>query len=306
MSGRALVIGEALIDVVVDVSGASHEHVGGSPANVAIGLGRLGRPVTLVTRYGADHRGTMIDRRMRDSGVEVEGGLVEGETTSTAVATLDATGVANYAFDIRWRPSIERGAHTPVVVHTGSLGAYLEPGYDTVARLVDEHRTTATITFDPNVRPTLMEVATARARVESLVSRADVVKVSDEDLEWLYPGVVPEVVLREQWLPMGPRLVVLTRGGHGASAWTTDAEAHVDRLPVSVVDTVGAGDSFMSGLIDALWTEDALGASGPNAIQALAPDRLLAVLQHANRSAAFTVGRAGAEPPTADELAGIG
>lgn len=303
MSARALVIGEALMDVVVDTAGASHEHVGGSPANVAIGLGRLGRPVTLLTHYGDDHRGTVIDRRMRSSGVDVMGGLTHGETTSTAVATLDASGVASYAFDIGWKPSPADGDHTPLVVHTGSLGAYLEPGNDTVVRLVEKHLPTATITFDPNVRSSLMEVTTARARIESLVALADVVKVSDEDLEWLYPGVDPEVVLRDQWLGRGPSLVVLTRGGAGAAAWTGDAEARVDRLPVTVVDTVGAGDSFMSGLIDALWTEDALGASGAHMIASLAPERLLAVLQHANRSAAFTVGRAGAEPPTAAELA---
>ena len=303
MNDQALVIGEALVDVVVDTAGSSHEHVGGSPANVAIGLGRLDRPVTLITTYGDDARGRMIDARLVESGVRTSGGLRAGETTSTAIATLDASGAAHYDFDIRWDPRPPSLDGDALVVHTGSLGAYLDPGHDVVVELLEAHRASATITFDPNLRPSLMTLDLARERVARIIEMADVVKVSDEDLAWLLPGSDPELVLRE-WLAAGPSLVVLTRGAAGADAFTTGASAHVDRLPVTVVDTVGAGDSFMSGLIDGLWIEDALGATGPAAIAALTPDRLHGILTHANQSAAFTVSRAGAEPPTAAELRG--
>lgn len=301
MNGRALVIGEALIDVVVAHEGSVREHVGGSPANVAIGLGRLGRDVTLISKYGDDERGRLIDNHLRDSSVDTIGGLRRGETSSTAIATLDSTGSAHYEFDLRWDIPEAIDAPTPLVVHTGSIGAYLQPGHDGVVALLETHHPTSTITFDPNLRPALMQVDTARERVERLVAISDVVKVSDEDLTWIYPDAEPETVLNG-WLTRGPRLVVLTRGGDGADAWTRDATAHVDRIPVAVVDTVGAGDSFMSALIDALWSESALGDHSREALAALSADRLQAVLQHANRAAAITVSRAGAQPPTSAEL----
>lgn len=303
MTGSVLVVGEALIDVVISASGVTSEHVGGSPANVAIGLGRLGRAVTLITSFGDDRHGHIIERRMHESSAQTIGGLSAGTVTSTAVATIDGAGAASYAFDIRWDPSIPAQPSSATVIHTGSLGAYLEPGASAVERLLDTHRATASITFDPNLRPSIMERAAARVRVERLLSKADVVKVSDEDLHWLYPGVDPTRLLQEEWLTSGPSLVVLTRGADGADAWTQSQAAHVDRLPVNVIDTVGAGDSFMSGLIDGLWSAGALGAGSANALASLPADRLLAILMRANRSAALTVSKAGAEPPTSSELA---
>jgi fructokinase len=147
------------------------------------------------------------------------------------------------------------------------------------------------------VRPALIDnPAEARQRIEKLVTASDVVKASDEDLRWLYPDVAPEEQAA-RWLNVGPALVAVTMGGAGAFAVCRDGEVRVDARRVEVVDTVGAGDSFMAGLIDALWTLDLLGADKRRALHQIDIARLRRVLDTAALGAALTVARAGADLP---------
>lgn len=302
---RALVIGEALVDVVVHADGRREEHPGGSPANVALGLGRLGRPVDLLTWLSHDAYGSRVKSHLEASGVRLLTGNRSALATPVAIAHLDAKGQATYDFDLTWDlPTAWDGDDdAPLVVHTGSIATTLKPGGPAVLREVTARRPTATITYDPNARPALMGTpAQARAIVDEFVRVADVIKASDSDLEWLHPGQKPDDVAA-RWARSGPAVVVVTHGGDGAFAATaTGARLRVEAPTVDVVDTVGAGDSFMSGLIDGLWTEGLLGGSRRTALKAIDAETLERVLRRCIRIAAITVSRAGANPPRRAEL----
>ncbi|GMA34934.1 PfkB family carbohydrate kinase [Demequina litorisediminis] len=239
------------------------------------------------------------------SGVRLAAGSDAAPATSVATATLDATGAATYEFDLTW--DIAESATprpTPVVVHTGSIAAVLDPGADAVLALVHSARDHATVTYDPNARPTLMgDPATALARIDNVVAASDVVKVSDEDLAWLAQATDGDGEdLAKRWTTAGPALVVVTRGGEGATAMLHDGrEVGIVAPKVSVVDTVGAGDSFMAGLIDGLWSARLLGASQRDALRAIDDATLSGILTRCARIGAITVSRAGANPPTAAE-----
>ena len=183
-----LVVGESLVDIVRRADGTAVEYAGGSAANVAVALARLGRPVEFVTAYAADERGAVLARHLNQSAVGVAGDPHALERTATALATLAPDGSASYTFDIDWRlnpvPEV-----SPVVVHTCSLGAVLAPGADDVRRLLERLRPTATVSYDINVRPAVTGTGPDVVRaVEEVVALADLVKASDEDLEALYPG----------------------------------------------------------------------------------------------------------------------
>lgn len=301
-SNHALIVGEALVDVVVKPDGSSTTHPGGSPANVALGLGRLGRDVELLTALGDDAHGKLVRAHLEKSRVQLAGGT-PAHKTSVATAHLDAQGVPTYDFDLTWSlapDAVTRPA--PLVVHTGSIAAVLEPGGTEVEGLLREAREASTITYDPNARPTLMgDPRAALARIETFVELADVVKVSDEDLEWLMPGVDPVDAAR-QWASAGTALVVVTRGGEGSVAIASGAVIEVPSMRVDVVDTVGAGDSYMGGLIDGLWTAGLLGAKRREDLASAPAAVVSAVLERCARIAAITVSRAGANPPSSEEL----
>jgi fructokinase len=255
---EAYVVGEALIDLIRRPGEPETARVGGSPVNVAIGLSRLDIPVELQTHIGTDDHGVMIARHLAANDVRLVDGSVTDGPTSTAVATITEDGSATYEFDLSWSLGAV-GRRTPALVHTGSIGAVLEPGAAVVVETIRALRDVATISYDPNVRPQLMgDRATARARIESLIALADVVKASDEDVAWLYPGIENDEVAR-RWLELGPALVVLTRGGSGAYAVTAGAAVEVLVPPTTVADTIGAGDSFMAGLLAALVDADLVG-----------------------------------------------
>jgi fructokinase len=273
--------------------------------NVAIGLARLGRGVDLLTWYGTDERGRAIAEHLAGSGVDVVPGSDSAPSTSVATAVLDETGAASYVFDLSWHVP-DRWATppaAPIVVHTGSIGAVLAPGGADVERILRAHRDSATITYDPNMRPSLMPPpAETGPMVGELVALADVVKVSDEDLRWLEPDSEPLDVAR-RWALTGPAAVVVTFGGEGAVAVTaTGATIEVSAPRVTVADTVGAGDSFMGGLVDGLWTAGLLGAEHRPALRAADEQTWRTVLERCARIAAITVSRPGANPPTAAEL----
>ncbi|MGW6285716.1 carbohydrate kinase family protein [Streptomyces sp. NPDC055107] len=296
-----LVVGECVADIVRLPDEAPRVHPGGSPANVAYGLARLGHRAVLLTQLGPDGNGRLIREHLASGGVDVR---TDGSTapTPSAAVTLDGAGQASYAFDVSWTLAPVAVEPAPAHVHTGSIGAVAEPGSATVLDLVRAARATATVSYDPNVRPALMgDHAAAVRRVEECVGLSDLVKASDEDLEWLYPGEEPERVAA-RWLERGPAVVLVTRGGAGALAVLPGGRITVGAPPVDVVDTVGAGDAFMSGTLHALAAHGLLGPGGRDRLHAVDRDVVADVLRHAVASAAVTVSRAGANPPGADEL----
>lgn len=297
-----LVIGESIADIVRAPGQADVPHPGGSPANVAYGLARLGRETALLTQLGADAMGALISAHLRSAGVSLLSDGQQDVRTSTALVTLDARGQAGYTFDIDWTLRPTPLPFTPHHVHLGSIAAVKDPGSETVAALAGSLRGQATVSYDPNVRPALMgERPEAVRRVERCVALSDLVKASDEDLDWLYPGVpVPDVAAR--WLALGPELVLVTRGGAGATGFTSGDTVTAAAVRTTVVDTVGAGDSFMSASLDALATLDLLGAPARPSLAALTADTVHGILTHAGRAAALTVSRAGANPPDRQEL----
>jgi len=303
-TGSALVVGEALVDIVERPGDEPSAHPGGSPANVAVALARLGRDVELVSWFGADAHGSLLRSHLELEEVRLSAASARASRTSTARARLDESGAATYIFDLEWAPPEPDPALQPLVLHTGSIAAVLEPGARTVTQTIARHRSGATVSYDPNIRPDLMPDRDAtRTAVERLVSQADVVKASDEDLAWMYPQEDPFAVAR-RWLASGPAVVVVTRGAEGAWAVTAAGDELVaEPHPADVVDTVGAGDSFTAGLLDGLWAAGLLGGARREALRRLDAATLQRVLVHAARIAAITVSRAGANPPTRAELA---
>jgi fructokinase len=297
MSQRALVIGEALIDVVERGGRVTGEHVGGSPLNVAVGLARLGRDVDFLTHIGNDDRGHRIVRYVESSGVQLVSGSTTAARTPTALAHLDEAGAADYEFDIEWRLSGTAEVAPPLVAHTGSIAAFLDPGCLATAALLDAYRPAATITYDPNVRPALTtDREQAIARIDRLIERADVVKASDEDLRWIDPSRSPEQIATA-WQALGPSIVAVTMGERGALAVCAAGGVRVGARPVEVVDTVGAGDAFMAGLIDALWSLGVLGAEHRRDLARIDLTDLENVLEQASLASALTVARPGADLP---------
>lgn len=289
---RGLVVGESLIDMV-----GSDEHVGGSPLNVAVGLGRLGRDVDFLTHIADDSHGRRIVDYVEAAGVQLVSESRTAERTATARSTISADGSADYVFDLDWQLSGTPPVAPPLFVHTGSIAAVRDPGCLAVAALIDTYRVSATVTFDPNVRPSLITGRErAVARIEHLVELSDIVKVSEEDLRWIDPTRPPEQIA-QTWLRLGPAIVAVTMAQRGAVAYCAAGVARVPARAVRVVDTVGAGDSFMAGLLDALWGSDLLGGDRRTDLRKIGVDALTGALEAASLSSALTVARAGADLP---------
>ncbi|QLL06649.1 carbohydrate kinase family protein [Mycobacterium vicinigordonae] len=298
MSSRGLVIGEALIDIV----GGQPERVGGSPLNVAVGLARLGRGVDLLTHLGDDDRGRHIAEYVEHAGARLISGSVAAQRTPTAVVTLATDSSASYSFDLDWRLDGTPPVPPPLFVHTGSIAAVREPGCLAVAALLNAYRASATVTFDPNIRPSLIvDRDQARGRIDKLVQRSDIVKVSDEDLRWLAPERSPLDTARG-WLASGPAIVALTMGERGALGLCAAGEVTMPSYPATVVDTVGAGDAFMVGMLDTLWRLELFGGDRRSRLRRIGPDQLRSVLEVAAAASALVVTRGGADMPNRAEL----
>ena len=287
-----VVVGEALIDVVTSPEGTS-EYPGGSPANVAYGLGRLGVNTGLLTAIGDDERGAAIERHLHSAGVTVLPGSYSLGRTASATATLATDGSASYDFDISWALEPVAPAFLPKVLHTGSIATFLAPGADAVKALLRQCRKECTITYDPNIRPALLgSHAEAKSIFEDLVHLTDVVKLSDEDAQWLYPRR-DLADTAAHLLGLGAGLAVITTGSQGSLLATAATRLNIPSVESGVADTIGAGDSYMAALILGLLTR---GTDG------LAPAVLEQLGRTASMAAAITVRRPGANPPTLQEL----
>jgi fructokinase len=306
------VAGEVIIDLVpAGGDGLFRAAPGGSPANVAVGLTRLGVSTRLLARLSDDAMGRRLRQHLETNGLALDHVIPAGEPTSMAILSVDADGLADYDFrvdgtaDWQWSDEELSGATDDSVaaLHVGSLAMTMEPGASALRRLVERVSGDVTITLDPNVRPALMgRRDVAVSRIEALVGLADVVKASVEDLAWLCPDEPPEAVA-QRWLAAGPALVVVTLGPEGSLA--VGAAAGTVRRPairVSVVDTVGAGDAFMAALIAGLARRDLVSAPHRADLAALGRGPLADVLDEAALAAALTCARPGADPPTVEEL----
>ncbi|MFT4122260.1 MAG: carbohydrate kinase [Microbacteriaceae bacterium] len=291
-----VVVGEALIDIVDD--GSPREIPGGSPANVALGLGRLGAPVEFVTWLGDDDRGHRIAAHLEASGVRLAAGGTGAAHTSTATVRLASDGQPRYEFDVQWDPP--RVAETPGWLHVGSIGAFLQPGASTVRDLVTRTASAGgVVSFDPNIRPALLPApAQAREDFERLAAQTNVLKLSDEDAAWLYPACDTDEVV-DRVLQLGVELVVVTSGPRGSVLATRAERVLVPGVSVVVADTVGAGDTYMAALI---WQ---LARKSTSRISALDARDLASIGATSTLAAAITVSRRGADLPSDVDLAGV-
>jgi fructokinase len=302
-----LISGEALIDLIPDpIKASAYDAVlGGSPYNVAIGLGRLGAQTAFVSRISADGNGEALAASLAQNGVDLSYVVRDARPTTLAFVMrgtaktgsrysfyLDAT-----AFDGPW-PFPAEWPKSARHLHIGSIAAVDPRHGPSVVAALTAVRPHATISFDPNIRPL---VTPDRDSVTHLVERqaslAHLVKASQEDLEWLYPdrGIESSLAV---WAKSGPRFCVATLGERGALAMLGKERVEVPAPRVEVVDTVGAGDSFMSALLSAMDRDQALGAGTPT------PSRseLERWLRFAAAASAITCTRKGSDPPTRKEV----
>ena len=316
--GVVAVAGEALVDLVPAPVGDYVEIApGGSPANVAVALARLGVPVRMLARIADDMLGRRVRAHLEREGIDLTRSVVATEQTSLAMVSVGPDGGPTYDFrvagtaDWQWTSAelagaLEPGPDAPVVaVHSGSIALTTPPGAAVLRELLARAAATATVSYDPNCRPMLMdEPAEVLAGVHEVLAVADVVKVSCEDLEWLMPDAGPEEVI-DDWIARGPALVAVTFGGDGVLARTpTGPFVRRPGARVTVVDTVGAGDTFCAALLAGLHGHGLLGADARPALRALDAAAVGELLDTAAVAAAITVSRRGADPPTMAEVEG--
>lgn len=293
-----VVVGEALVDVMVSPEGATSRRPGGSPLNVAVGLARLGHHTGLVTRVGDDADGDLVRDHLRASNVTLLGDHT-APTTGVAAARLAASGDAGYEFTLHWDLPATPLPEEASALHFGSLGALLRPGASSVAALAEEAAQAGLpVSYDPNVRPALMtDVAGAWGDICRHAATADLVRLSEEDAEFLRPEDSPNDVAA-QLLDCGARVVVITSGEGPTIALSSAGEAAVPAPRAEVVDTVGAGDSFMAALVSATLADRGDDPRGWRP----GPADLARYVAAAHAAAAVTVTRVAADPPWRHEL----
>lgn len=294
-----VVVGEALVDIVTDSAGQVTRTPGGSPLNVAIGLGRLKTETLLITQLGNDQNAELILKHLRKSDVSVMAAPARSGHTSTASVSLDEAGEASYSFNIAWDLP-EQDLPRCDAVHIGSLGTLLTPGRHAVLELVDEataHK--HMLSYDINLRAAHVSNPDATWRdVVSVASRCSLVRLSEADSELMRPGVSPDEVCRELLRGTRTKVVVLTRGAAGATAFGDDFEVSAEPREVNVADTIGAGDAFTAGLLAMLDESRLLGHKK----LPTDPQTWEALLAGAVEIASITCERRGANPPTRDEV----
>ncbi len=304
-----LCVGEALIDMVPvphDRETAYLPRAGGSPYNVAVALGRLGAEVAFLGRISRDPFGQLLREVLQKSGVSLDYVVDTDDLTFLALVQVVSKVSPRFTFYQECEGAYFLGEEDLPprldgvdILHFGSISLLIEPGATAITRLVQREAGQRLISFDPNVRPILIEDREAYlARMAEWVARADVVKVSNDDVAWLYPERSLEETARE-WLNAGPSLVVFTLGEEGAVAYTSQVSARVPAPRVEVADTVGAGDAFTAALLFALRRG---GYLSPAALRNLSRDTLADILRFAVRVGSLTCTRPGAEPPWLHEV----
>jgi fructokinase len=295
------VLGECVADAFTEPANASNELAlrvlpGGGPANTAVALARLGTPARFLARLSGDVFGRLFRAHLQASGVDLSYAVAACEPSTLAVAQLDAQGQAAFSFhaqntaDWQWTAEelVRVDLSSTACVHTGSLALVREPGAATVEEFLATASPQATISIDPNVRPLLVRPEVYRARLPHWCGLADVLRLSEDDLELLLPGTPPEQAC-DTWHAAGVRLVVITLGAGGALASLDGERLQVPAVTTRVVDTVGAGDSFTAGLLHHLGARGLLGGR----LADLGLDDVAEACRFATRVAALTCSVAG-------------
>jgi fructokinase len=312
MSPRQItVLGECVADAFTEPANASNELAlrvlpGGGPANTAVALARLGTSARFLARLSGDVFGRLFRAHLEGSGVDLSCAVAAAEPSTLAVAELDATGQAAFSFhaqntaDWQWTPGelAKVDLSETSCVHTGSLALVREPGGAVVEEFLAAAAPRATISIDPNVRPLLVRPEAYSARLARWCGLADILRLSEDDLELLLPGTPPEEAC-DTWHAAGVRLVVITLGGDGVLASLDGERLQVPAVATRVVDTVGAGDSFTAGLLHHLGARGLLGGR----LAGLGLDDVAKACRFGTQVAALTCSVAGPNPPWRNQLA---
>ena len=300
MSNQVWVCGEVVIDLIPD--GTERKAVvGGGPANTAKALSKLGITTQFIDGISTDKYGQMALRELQKDGVLLDFVKFSDKPTCLAIVTLNSKGGATYEFLIddtatfdfshSWLP--DAADKTPLLLHIGTLVTAIEPAASILFEWAKKVALIAPIVFDPNIRPAVMSDREQYVKqVERWVSISNAVKVSDDDIYWLYPGADLDKVVNN-WLALGPELVVVTFGDKGLAGFRDKTKVSVDAKKVVVADTVGAGDTVGAILVEAIIADG---------LAKLTDERLSLMLDRAARAAAITVSRTGARPPGRDEI----
>jgi fructokinase len=300
LNDQVWVVGEVLIDLIPN----RDQHlavVGGGPANTAKAAAKLGVKTYFIDGISNDEYGEMAKTELLSANVLLDHAQFSNKPTCTAKVTLSSSGSASYEFMIentatfdfsyQWLPNAQ--SIKPSLLQIGTLATIIEPGASVLFKWAQGVAQIAPIVFDPNIRPAVLGNRDEYVKkVEKWVAISSAVKVSDEDLNWLYPGkVIDEIV--GKWLEDGVQLVVVTLGDKGVTAYRKSEEISVDAVKVDVADTVGAGDTVGAVLVEAIFD---------NGLDRLTGEVLKTMLKRAVKAAAITVSRTGANPPGKDEI----
>jgi fructokinase len=299
-----VVCGEALVDVISNRDGTEKAAPGGGPFNTARALARLGVPTAFLGRLSQDAFGRELAGLLVSDGVALELASTDSEPTTIAMAEVNSEGSAEYRFRVEGTsaPNLtiemvpEHFAPEVRALHVGSLGLVLDPMASTLAHLISREHGRRLIVLDPNIRAGLVPDSEYRKRLTTAISQSTIVKASEADLAWLYPGLGHEQAA-DRMLGEGVRVAVVTLGAQGAFGAHHDLRIRVGAPHVEVVDTIGAGDAFGAGLVAWLHDHDLVGTD-----ISLSPQELRASLEFACLVASVTCSRAGADPPTRGDL----
>jgi len=300
LSDQVWVAGEVLIDLILDES-KYVAIVGGGPANTAKALAKLGVKTHFIDGISTDRYGQMAKAELLSTNVLLDYVQYSNKPTCTAKVALSKSGSASYEFVVEntatfdfsdlWLPDPQ--SLKPLMLHIGTLATVIEPGASVLFEWAQSVARVAPIVFDPNIRPAVLgDRVEYVKKVEKWVAISSVVKVSDEDLNWLYPGKGNDETV-SKWLEIGVELVVVTLGDKGITAYRENEQISVDAVKVVVADTVGAGDTVGAVLVEAIVK---------NGLDNLTGGVLKAMLNRAVKAAAITVSRTGANPPSKEEI----
>jgi fructokinase len=300
LSDQVWVVGEVLIDLIPN-GDQDLAVVGGGPANTAKALAKLGVKTYFIDGVSSDQYGHMAKAELLSAKVLLDYAQYSNKPTCTAKVTLSKSGSASYEFVIEdtatfdfsgsWLPDSQ--SLKPSLLHIGTLATVIEPGASVLFEWAQSFVHVAPIVFDPNIRPAVLGDRDVYVKkVEKWVAISSAVKVSDEDLNWLYPRKVIDEIVNE-WLEVGVKLVVVTLGEKGIAAYRKNEHISVDAVKVVVADTVGAGDTVGAVLVEAITN---------NGLDKLSGEVLKTMLNRAAKAAAITVSRTGANPPSKEEI----